>query len=67
MTLEQLINENVSKKYGIAIIGALTLWKAGAPSWQIMVVIITAIVSQAILDYKNVRKETKKIDVDRAA
>jgi len=52
MSLEQLINENVSKKYGIAIVGALVLLKAGAPPWQIMTVILTAIIAQAILDHE---------------
>ena len=52
MNLEQLINENISKKWGIAIIGVISLAKVGAPSWQIMVVILTAIGAQMFLDYE---------------
>lgn len=55
----EFINENVSKKMGIAIAGAIMLYKAGAPTWQIMTVICTAVVIQGALDYAKKSKPTK--------
>ncbi len=51
MNLAELINQNISKKMGIAIAGAILLHQANAPSWQIMTVIVTAIIIQGLLDY----------------
>lgn len=51
MNITELLNQNFSKKMGMAIAGIVTLAQAGAPSWQIMAVIIAAILAQAILDF----------------
>ena len=51
MNLAELINQNISKKMGIAIAGAILLHQANAPSWQIMTVIVTAVIVQGALDY----------------
>ena len=52
-----LINENVSKKMGLSLAGMFALVKAGAPSWQIMAVIIVYTIVQGFLDKKEKPKE----------
>jgi len=48
----ELLNENFSKKMGLTLTGILGLLKAGAPSWQIMLVIISYQLIQGFLDRK---------------
>ena len=60
MNFAELINQNISKKMGIAIVGAILLHQASAPSWQIMTVIVTAVIVQGILDYVQERRPPKK-------
>jgi hypothetical protein len=50
MNLVELVNQNLSKKMGIAIVGIVALAKVNAPSWQVMVVVVAAIVVQGYLD-----------------
>lgn len=52
MNLVELINQNVSKKMGLAIACMITLAQMSAPTWQIMAVGIAAIFAQGILDFK---------------
>ncbi len=49
-----------SKKQILGLSGAAMLWQAGAPTWQIMVVISITVIVQGILDY--VKKEIPKTD-----
>lgn len=46
------INENLSKKMGIAIVGMITLVQAGAETWQIMALAIIAVIIQGIIDLR---------------
>lgn len=55
-----LINENISKKMGMSIAGIIALVQAGAPSWQIMAVIIVYTLVQGFLDKKEKPKEEKE-------
>ncbi len=52
MTIAELMNENMSKKMGIAIVGIVALMQIKADTWQIMAVAITAIIMQGVLDYR---------------
>jgi hypothetical protein len=52
MDFSDLINQNISKKWGLAIAGMGLLWQVGAPSWQIAGVAAIAIIVQGILDLK---------------
>ncbi len=47
-----LINKNVSKKMGLSLAGIIALVQAGAPSWQIMAIIIVYNLVQGFLDKK---------------
>jgi len=57
MNLAELINQNVSKKWGVAIVGIITLAHIQAPSWQIMVIAAIAVIMQGILDLKKPKVE----------
>lgn len=57
MELGQLLNENISKKLGMAIIAILVLAKVGAHPAYIAVVAIVELVIQGYLD----RKENKNV------
>lgn len=50
MDFSQLINENISKKFGIALACMGLLWKMGAPTWQVAGVGAVAIIMQGLLD-----------------
>jgi len=53
MNFFEVVNANTSKKMGIAIASIasiITLYYIQAPSWQIMVVAVTAILTQGFLD-----------------
>ncbi len=52
-----LINKNVSKKMGLSLAGIIALVQAGAPSWQIMAIIIVYNLVQGFLDKKEKPKE----------
>jgi len=52
-----LINENISKKLGISLAGIIALVQAGAPSWQIMALVIVYQLVQGFLDRKEKPKE----------
>ncbi len=54
-----LINKNVSKKMGLSLAGIIALVQAGAPSWQIMAIIIVYNLVQGFLDKKEKPKEEK--------
>jgi len=45
---------------GIAIVGILALVKIGAPSWQIMVVAVAAVIVQGYLDRQKTKVEIQE-------
>jgi len=57
MNVSELINENMSKKMGIAIVGIIALMQVEAEPWQIMVVAIVAVIVQGVLDLKKPKQE----------
>lgn len=58
----EFINENLSKKMGIAIVGMITLVQAGAETWQIMALAITAVIIQGIIDFRKPKtKENQNV------
>jgi len=50
MNLTDLINQNISKKWGVAVFGIASLVYTEAPTWQIMTVAVSAVIVQGILD-----------------
>lgn len=51
MSMEELLGKIMSRKMCVGLFGVIALWKAEAPTWQIMAVTTIAIIAQAFLDY----------------
>ena len=54
MNLIELANNNISKKWGLALAGLYAISQAESTiqAWQITIVVCTAVVVQGLLDWK---------------
>ena len=50
MSIEELLGKLMSRKMAVGLFGIVALWKAGAPTWQIMAVTVIAMLVQGSLD-----------------
>jgi len=50
MSIEELLGKLMSRKMAVGLFGIVALWRAGAPTWQIMAVTLIAVLVQGSLD-----------------
>ena len=60
MNLWEVVDDNISKKWGLAMYSMYLLQQMNSPSWQIMAVACTAIIAQMWIDLK-AKKDIPKI------